>query len=244
VQRALRVAPHFDPAEEGDAIRELCRLVEGMPLAIVLAASWAGVMRCATITQEVNASLDFLRATMHGVPERHRSVRGLFDTSWGLLSGEAQAVFMRLSVFRGGFTAIEAQAVADATMGELRALVEKSLLRATGSGRFALHEFIRQYAAEKLVLAGEAEATARRHFDAYLALAEGGRAAALRLRATAVARAARARVGQSPRRTPTSRGSRHAGTSPKRNSKIAWRYGTSWNSAATSMLPARDAAWP
>jgi predicted ATPase/DNA-binding SARP family transcriptional activator len=172
VQRAKRVAPDLDPAEEAHAIRELCQLVEGMPLAIELAASWAGVMRCEAITEEVKASLDFLRANVRDVPERHRSMRSLFDTSWGLLSDEAQVVFMRLSIFRGGFAAAEAQAVAGATIGELRALVEKSLLRAAGRGRFTLHELLRQYAAEKLAAAGEAEATARRHFEAYLALAE------------------------------------------------------------------------
>jgi predicted ATPase len=172
VQRAARAAPEHDPTAEGEAIRELCRLVEGMPLAIELAASWAGIMSCASIVREVRASLDFLRANVRDLPERHRSMRSLFDTSWGLLSAEARSVFMRLSVFRGGFAAAEAQAVADATLGDLRALVEKSLLRADGRGRFTLHELIRQYAAERLAAAGEAEATAARHFDAYLALAE------------------------------------------------------------------------
>jgi predicted ATPase/DNA-binding SARP family transcriptional activator len=172
VQRAMRVAPDLDPIEEGEPIHELCRLVEGMPLAIELAASWAGVMSCEAITHEVQASLDFLRANVRDVPERHRSVRSLFDASWRSLSPEAQAVFMRLSVFRGGFTATEAQAVAGATLVELRALVEKSLVRVDGSDRFALHELIRQYAAERLAAAGEAKATAARHFDAYLALAE------------------------------------------------------------------------
>jgi predicted ATPase/DNA-binding SARP family transcriptional activator len=173
VQRAMRVAPDLDPVEEGEAIRELCRLVEGMPLAIELAASWAGIMTCETITQEVRASLDFLTADgPNDLPARHRSMRGVFETSWGLLTPEAQAVLMRLSPFRGGFAAPEAQAVAGATYADLRSLVGQSLLRMDGRGRFALHELIRQHAAEKLRAAGEAEATAGRHFDAYLALAE------------------------------------------------------------------------
>jgi predicted ATPase/DNA-binding SARP family transcriptional activator len=173
VQRAMRAAPDFDATEEGEAIRELCRLVGGMPLAIELAASWAGIMSCATITQEVRASLDILTAdALDDLPERHRSMRSVFETSWGLLTAEARTVFTRLSVFRGGFAAPEAQAVAGATYGDLRSLVGQSLLRVDGRGRFALHELIRQYAAEKLDAAGDAGATAGRHFDAYLGLAE------------------------------------------------------------------------
>jgi predicted ATPase/DNA-binding SARP family transcriptional activator len=172
VQRATRVAPDLDPIEEGEAIRDLCRLVEGMPLAIELAASWAGIMTCETIAREVRASLDFLTADVRHLPERHRSMRGVFETSWGLLTPEAQAVLMRLSAFRGGFAAPEAQAVAGATYADLRSLVGQSLLRVDGRGRFALHELIRQHAAEKLRAAGDAEGTARRHFDAYLELAE------------------------------------------------------------------------
>jgi predicted ATPase/DNA-binding SARP family transcriptional activator len=173
VQRALRVAPTLDPTEEGQAIRELCRLVEGMPLAIELAASWAGIMTCEAIVQEVRASLDFLTADVRNdLPERHRSMRGVIETSWGWLAPEAQAVLMRLSAFRGGFAAPEAQAVAGATYADLRSLVGQSLLRVDGRGRFALHELIRQYAADKLRAADDAEATARRHFEVYLALAE------------------------------------------------------------------------
>jgi len=172
VQRASRAAPAFDPSDGGEAVRELCRLVEGMPLAIELAASWAGIMSCEAITREVRSSLDFLRANVRDLPERHRSMRSVFHASWTLLTPEEQAVFMCLSVFRGGFTALEAQPVAGATLGSLRTLVEKSLLSTDGRGRFALHELIRQFAADELAAAGEAEATARRHFDAYLALAE------------------------------------------------------------------------
>jgi predicted ATPase/DNA-binding SARP family transcriptional activator len=172
VQRATRTAPDFDPIGEGAAVRELCRLVEGMPLAIELAASWVGIMSCEAIAHEVRSSLDVLSANVRDLPERHRSMRSLFDASWTLLEAEERSTFMRLSVFRGGFTAAEAQVVAGATLGALRSLVEKSLLSADGRGRFTQHELIRQYAAEQLAAAGEAEATARRHFEAYLALAE------------------------------------------------------------------------
>jgi predicted ATPase/DNA-binding SARP family transcriptional activator len=172
VQRAERSAPDLDAVAEHDAIRDLCRLVEGMPLAIELAASWAGIMRCREIADAVRASLDVLRTNVRDLPERHRSIRSLFDTSWNLLTPEARSTFMRLSVFRGGFAAAEARAVAGATLQDLRALVEKSLLRADGRGRFIMHELVRQYAGERLAAAGALRATAGAHFDAYLTLAE------------------------------------------------------------------------
>jgi predicted ATPase/DNA-binding SARP family transcriptional activator len=172
VERAKRVAPGFDLVGQEEAVRAICRLVEGFPLAIELAASWAGTMSCDEIVQEIGSSLDFLSTRLRDVPERHRSVRGLFDHSWDLLTPEEGAVFMRLSVFRGGFTVTEARRVAEASLDALRALVEKSLVRSDGRGRFELHELIRQYAAERLDAAGEEEVTARRHFEAYLALAE------------------------------------------------------------------------
>lgn len=172
VQSAERVAPVVDLSREEAAIREICRLVEGFPLAIELAASWVGVMTCEGIAQEIRTSLDFLNSRLRDVPERHRSVRGLFNTSWNLLTPEEQAVFMRLSVFRGGFAAREARHVAGASLEELRALMDKSLMRGDGHGRFELHELIRQYAGEKLAASGQAQYTARQHFEAYLALAE------------------------------------------------------------------------
>jgi predicted ATPase/DNA-binding SARP family transcriptional activator len=174
VQSAERIAPEVDLSGEEATICEICSLVEGFPLAIELAASWAGVMRCGDIVREIQASLDFLHSSIRNVPERHRSVRSLFDASWSLLPQREQTVFMRLAVFRGGFTATEAMQVADATLLDLRALTEKSLIRTDGQSRFNLHELIRQYAAERLVASGEDEATARRHFEAYLALAEEG----------------------------------------------------------------------
>jgi tetratricopeptide (TPR) repeat protein len=172
VERAIRVAPDLDATSEAAVIRELCALLEGMPLAIELAASWAGTMSCRSILREVRSSFGFLRTSARDVPERHQSMRRLFDTSWNALGPQLRSALRRLSVCRGGFSAPEAQRLAGVGFDELRALVAKSLLRVDDDGRFTVHEVIRQFAAEELASAGEAESAAGAHFDAYLALAE------------------------------------------------------------------------
>ena len=92
VERATQVEPGFslDDDERVEA-RRICRLVEGLPLGIELAASWVSVLSCAEIADEIEQNIDFLATSMRDVPERHRSLRAAFDQSWRLLSGEQQA---------------------------------------------------------------------------------------------------------------------------------------------------------
>src|ERR1051325_5150909 len=98
---------------------------------------------------------------MRDVPRRHRSLRAAFDQSWGLLSGEQQAVLARLSVIRGDFGREAAMAVGGAALRLLSELVSKSLVRRSDFGRFELHELLRQYAAERLAAPPGAEGGAR-----------------------------------------------------------------------------------
>ena len=102
VERATQVEPGFslDDDERAEA-RRICRLVEGLPLGIELAASWVSMLSCAEIADEIERNIDFLATSMRDVPERHRSLRAAFDQSWRLLSGEQQDVLARLSVLRG-----------------------------------------------------------------------------------------------------------------------------------------------
>ena len=93
--------------------------VEGMPLALELAASWVRVMPCAEIARQIGADFDFLTTGLRNLPERHRSMRALFDQSWRLLSPVEQGVLMRLSVFRGGWQLEEAAPVTGATLALL-----------------------------------------------------------------------------------------------------------------------------
>ena len=106
VERAAQVEPGFSLDDGGysQALR-ICRLVEGMPLGIELAASWVSVLSCAEIADEIERNIDFLATSMRDVPERHRSLRAAIDQSWRLLSDEQRSAFSRLSVFRGSFMA-------------------------------------------------------------------------------------------------------------------------------------------
>jgi predicted ATPase/DNA-binding SARP family transcriptional activator len=170
MRSAQRVQPAFTAQGQEEQIAAICRLVEGMPLALELAASWIRVMPCAAIVQQIAASLDFLTTDLRNLPERHRSLRALFAQSWRLLSPAEQRVLRRVSLFRGGWTLEEAVAIAEATLPLLVALVDKSLLRTDPQGRFAIHEQVRQYAAEQLDAAGEGDLMHRRHFTTYLQL--------------------------------------------------------------------------
>jgi predicted ATPase len=151
VERARQADASFALTEEvRPQVARICRLVEGMPLGIELAAAWTSMLPCAEIADEIERSLGFLSTTARDVPERHRSLRAACDHSWRLLTEQQREVFERLSVFRGSFTRDAAAAVAGAELGALSDLVGKSLVRRLELGRFELHEFLRQYAAEQL----------------------------------------------------------------------------------------------
>jgi predicted ATPase/DNA-binding SARP family transcriptional activator len=150
-QCARRVRPDYSLTSAGpDSVARICQLVEGMPLAIELAAPWLQVMPCHDIAKDLERSLDFLATTLRDMPPRHRSIQAVFDHSWQLLTVEERSVLRRLSVFRGGFRREAAKAVAGATLPLLSALVGKSWIRSTPAGRYGMHELVRQYAAERL----------------------------------------------------------------------------------------------
>jgi predicted ATPase/DNA-binding SARP family transcriptional activator len=158
VTSARRVRPDFDltTGDLADVIR-ICRVVEGMPLGILLAAAWVQVLSPAAIAAQISQSIDFLETDLCDLPERHRSMRAVFDHSWNLLSARLQEVMQALSIFRGGFTWQAAQAVADASLRDLRALVSGSLLHRTSTSHYEVHELLRQYAADRLRRAEELE---------------------------------------------------------------------------------------
>jgi predicted ATPase/transcriptional regulator with XRE-family HTH domain len=169
--RRTRAGFHLTAADAA-AIAAICRMVDGMPLGIEIAAGWVRVLSCEEIAQEIARDLDFLTASARGLPPRHRSLRAVFDHSWQLLDGAERRALGALSVFRGGFTREMAGPVAGAGLDLLAALVSRSLLVRAPGNRFDLHEMVRQYASRKLSEAGEAEAVARRHAEVLLALAQ------------------------------------------------------------------------
>jgi len=136
------------------AIHRLCRLLEGIPLGIELAATWITALSPAEIASEVAQNLDFLARADRNAPPRHSSLRAVFDASWNLLNPDEQTAFTALAVFQGGCSRSAAEAVAGASPLLLAALVDKSLLRRTadaaGASRFDLHELLRQYALDRL----------------------------------------------------------------------------------------------
>jgi predicted ATPase len=113
-------------------VARICQLVEGMPLAIELAASSPRSQSAQAIAAALETNMAVLATTLRGIPERHRSMRSAFEHSWRLLSDSEQAVFARLSVFRGGFEADAAASVAGATPELLAMLLDKSLVRWDG----------------------------------------------------------------------------------------------------------------
>jgi predicted ATPase/DNA-binding NarL/FixJ family response regulator len=151
VQQARRVKSSFSLTDANhSAVIFICRLVGGMPLGIELAASWVRVLSCEAIAEEIERSLDILETPARNVEPRHRTMRAAFAPTWERLSEDERGVFMRLSVFRGGFTHEAAEQVASASLRILSTLVDKSLLRVDANGRYDLHELLRQFAAEKL----------------------------------------------------------------------------------------------
>ena len=151
IRTAHQRRPNYAPAAvERPAIRRICQLVQGMPLGIILAATWLELLTPAEIVDELAHNLDFLETELRDLPQRQRSMRAVFDHSWRLLSEPERDVFQQLTVFRGGFTRRAAETVTGASLRLLMSLVNKSLVQRESDGRFGVHELLRQYGAEKL----------------------------------------------------------------------------------------------
>jgi predicted ATPase/class 3 adenylate cyclase/Tfp pilus assembly protein PilF len=147
IQSAKRARAEIQIKEQDHvAITEICQMVGGLPLGIEIAAAWTRSMECETIANEIRKSLDFLASTRRDIPERQRSLRAVFESSWEKLTEAEQKAFAALSVFRGGFTREAAEQV---TGGSITALVDKSLVQ-RNEARFELQEVMRQFAEEKL----------------------------------------------------------------------------------------------
>ena len=165
--RARQIRPDFDLDAEVDAVLAICRAVEGMPLAIELAASWLTVLDCAAIVERLHRSLDILTTSLRNVLPRHQSMHAVFSQSWQMLTPQERNTFMRLAVFQGGISYAAAEQVADATLSIMSGLVAKSLVRREGDGRYQIHELLRQYDREKLAESPEREEAAHRAHSVY-----------------------------------------------------------------------------
>ena len=164
VQHAERVKAGFrlDDAQRGAVVR-ICQLVGGMPLGIELAAAWLRALAPRAIAEEIEHSLDILETPARNVEPRHRTMRAAFEPTWDRLSDAERTVFMKLSVFRGGFTREAAEAVAGASLRTLATLVDKSLVRMDVNGRYEIPELLRQYANEQLTASSDQERVQSAH---------------------------------------------------------------------------------
>ena len=177
-ERAQRVSSAFAWNETNAlAVARICRAVEGMPLALELAA---GLTRGATvehIAAQLERDLTALDSDLRDVSERHRSVRAVFEQSWRALNKRERAVLQKLSVFRGGFGETAAHEIADADAATLGGLTDKALLYRASEARFDLHALVREFAREKFDASNAMQETRARHaqfFNEYVA-ARGAR---------------------------------------------------------------------
>jgi predicted ATPase len=184
VQRARAVAPSFVLTDANvQAVGEICRRLDGLPLAIELAAARAALFTPHELLAHLDDRLAFLTSRARDRPERHMTLAHAIDWSYNLLGPAEQLLFRRLSVFVVGCTIAAAQAVCndDGAVGQdvvdgITTLATSSLLRRhegdDGRSRFGMLETVREYALEQLAASGEAEAMRRRHAGYELALAE------------------------------------------------------------------------
>jgi predicted ATPase/DNA-binding SARP family transcriptional activator len=176
VSSARQIQPGYEPADaELPDVARICHLVGKLPLAILLAASWAGMLTPTEIADELEREggrgLDLLQAGGQDLPVRQRSMRAVFDHSWALLAARERQVLAGLAVLRGSFTLETARQVAGASLRALRALMDRSLLQRAAAGRYTMHELLRQYAEEKLVEVPGAAQEGRDRHGAYYAAA-------------------------------------------------------------------------
>lgn len=165
-EHAQRLNPDFSLEKEGDGAARICRLVEGLPLALKLAASWTRAVDCSQIADEIQRNLHFLARPLRDMPERHRSIQATFNQTWDKLGEEERRVFQELSLFKGGFHREAAQEIAGANLEILSTLVDKSMLR--HEGRYHIHELLRQFGEEKLDRSpGGGEAVCDRYIKYY-----------------------------------------------------------------------------
>ena len=170
-ERAQAIKPDFHLNGDAPTVAEICRRLDGLPLAIELAAARAKVLSPAALLERLDRRLPVLTGGGRDVPDRQRTLRDTIAWSYELLDETEQRLFSRLAVFVGGFTLEAAEQVCDADLDTVASLVEKSLVR-QGEDRFRMLETIREFALERLEENGELEQIRRRHVDFFLALAE------------------------------------------------------------------------
>ena len=183
-ERARLVDPSFVLADDNAApVATLCRRLDGLPLALELAAARLRALSLEQITARLDDRLRLLSGGARGVLPRQRTLRAAIDWSWDLLADDERTLLRRLAVFAGGFSLPAAEGVGSddgtvarsAVLDLLTALIDKSLVtveRRASDTRYSLSETVRQYAEEQLVAAGDAEPTRDRHLRHFLSISQ------------------------------------------------------------------------
>jgi predicted ATPase len=173
VDRAHRTTGSFElTAENGDAVRAICERLEGLPLALELAAARLRILDPHSLLDRLDHALDVLTSGHRDSHERQQTMRATIDWSFSLLDERERTAFRRLAVFAGGCTVADAEVVTGSTLDDLGSLVEKALLQTGGDGRLRLLRTISDFARERLDESGEATETVSAHARRY---AEVGR---------------------------------------------------------------------
>jgi predicted ATPase len=182
VSRARDVRPDFELTESNVAnVAELCRRLDGLPLAIELAAPRIRLLSPSALLERLESRLGLLTGGARDAPDRQQTLRAAIAWSYGLLSPAEQQFFLRLAVFVGGFTLDAAEAVAadvgSDTLELVSSLLEKSLLQrqasADGESRFRMLELVREFGLEQVAYTGEEADSRQRHYGYFLSLSEG-----------------------------------------------------------------------
>ena len=174
--RARAAKPGFRLERERAPVVAICRRLDGLPLAVELAAARVKVLAPQALFVRLEQLLPILTGGPRDLPDRQQTLRATIDWSYQLLSDHEQAVLAHLAVFIGGWTAAAATAICGATLDDLASLLDKSLIRqeeeSDGTARFSMLETIREYAGDRLRKEGDAEDLARAHAHYFERLAD------------------------------------------------------------------------
>lgn len=179
LDRAQAIRPDFQVTpRNAETVGALCARLEGLPLALELAAGWAQTLTPAQMLAHLDQRLDLLVSRRRDLPPRHRSLRAVLESSVSLLSSEEQQLLARLTIFRGGGTGVAVEAICQEPQAPvlLSRLRERSLVsteEASDEMRFQMLEIVREFVGE-LLQQNERAALERRHEDYFVALAETG----------------------------------------------------------------------
>jgi predicted ATPase len=177
VERARAMRPGFKlTATTLSTVEAICARLDCLPLAVDLAVVWTKLLPLDTLLTRLEQRLPMLEAGARDAPERQRTLAATIAWSYGLLTGDEQRAFARLSVFSGGCTLETAEAVSEVGLDILASLLDKSLLRLEeahdGEARYTMLETIREFARDRLTQCGEVDEMSQRHAGHFLSLAE------------------------------------------------------------------------